>query len=105
MSQKVFPPMAFTGDELHKPRTLHLVMRGSDRCVICGQTKYRMAYHYTDEPEVFALMVYNSNGDPFGMWSPSDEMMMPYYACGQLQPPEGKPAADSMMLPAYGRIQ
>lgn len=87
MSQRVMPMLIANLDAPTEARTLHLVPRGADRCAVCGQHKLQMRFHYTDEPEVFALMAAaHGPGEPVGMWSPSDEMVKPYNICGNEVP-------------------
>lgn len=119
MSQRVYPPMAYASADASEVKTLHLVVPGDDHCAWCLKTKLRMGFHYMTEPELWALLASQAEpGEPIGMFSPSHEMVMPYFMCGQNgEPPAPRPApsdsaraimgsrlasAPSGSAPAYG---
>ncbi len=59
--------------------TLHLVQPGNTHCTICGQSKFKMRFHYTDELEMFT---YFSGEDSFAMYDPAERLIKPYTTCG-----------------------
>lgn len=78
MSQRVMFSVVYAPSPGNPPRTLHFVPAGSDRCAVCGLTKLRMGFHYTDQAEMWDVI----KDEPIlGMWSPSDEGIKPYTPC------------------------
>ena len=57
---------------------MHLVPAGETKCVACGLSKFRMRFHYTDEPTLYTLF---SSEESVAMYDPVDRMMKPYTTC------------------------
>lgn len=77
MSRLVLPAVAAVPGTV-EPTPLHLVPSGGVQCVVCGESKLRMRFHYTDEAEMYALF---SDAEGFSMYDPVERMMKPYYTC------------------------
>jgi hypothetical protein len=83
MSAKVYPLVAVNPSAVVK-KTLHHVPPGADHCTVCGKHKLRMNFHYTEQTQVWEAFMAHPDADPIvGMWSVSDESVMPYIVCGR----------------------
>jgi hypothetical protein len=78
MSRLVLPPVA-AAPGTYQDEVLHLVPAGKTGCQACGSSKFRMGFHYTDEPQLWLLFA--ERGESFAMYDPEARLLRPYVTC------------------------
>jgi hypothetical protein len=82
MSILLLPPVAAIPGTV-EAAVMHLVSAGKTACEVCGVSKFRMRFHYTDSPDLYTMYSTEavSEDEAFAMYHPSERMMLPYTTC------------------------